>query len=219
MLGEPGLDGRGGTAIVLLHGWAAPGDEMLGLAGRLARPGVRFFAPVGPQPPAGAPRGRAWWNVYGADIPKMPWDGVMPASYRPNTQMTAARAAVHAVLKTIRTRIVPDELFIAGFSQGAMLALDVALTAEQPLDRAAGLSAVLVPESLEALRAPRPPRTPQTAFFLSHGRRDAILGFNGGERARKLLEQHGYPVTFEAFDGGHEIPKSVVSALGRFFFD
>ena len=40
-------DERGGDAVVVLHGWGAPGDDLVPLAEALARPGVRFFVPAG----------------------------------------------------------------------------------------------------------------------------------------------------------------------------
>src|SRR3954470_8865291 len=48
---------RGGAAVVLLHGWGAPGHNLLGLARALDRPRTRFFVPAGPLE---ADRGRAW---------------------------------------------------------------------------------------------------------------------------------------------------------------
>src|ERR1700748_2641501 len=41
-------DEKGGLAIVLLHGWGAPGDDLVPLAEALARPGTRFFTPAAP---------------------------------------------------------------------------------------------------------------------------------------------------------------------------
>lgn len=83
-------------------------------------------------------------------------------------------------------------------------------------DRAAALSGVLLVDSLPALLAPHPARP---TFFVSHGKTDAMLRFGGGERASELLTKHGFSVTFHPFDGGHEIPSEVVSALGRFIYD
>ena len=49
------------TAVVLLHGWGAAGDDLVALADELVRPGTRFFVPEGPLVEMGG--GRAWWHL------------------------------------------------------------------------------------------------------------------------------------------------------------
>jgi phospholipase/carboxylesterase len=51
---------------------------------------------------------------------------------------------------------------------------------------------------------------------MSHGRRDEILPFEVADRYRRGLEAAGVAVTWFPFDGGHEIPESVVVALNAF---
>jgi len=52
--------------------------------------------------------------------------------------------------------------------------------------------------------------------FMSHGRADNILPYDLAERLRADLVAAGLAVTFVPFDGGHEIPEEVVTALGAF---
>ena len=54
-------DERGGTAVVVLHGWGAEGTDLVPLAEELKRPGVRFFVPAAPLAEIGG--GRAWWHL------------------------------------------------------------------------------------------------------------------------------------------------------------
>ena len=202
----------GGIAVVLLHGWGAPGDDLVGLAHLLEHPRARFFVPAAPLIEMGG--GRAWWHLDASDHPQFARDDQAPAR-PPHPDLLAARRAVQAVLRTVRQRYAPDSLCLAGFSQGAMLSLDLALDASPPVDRVAALSGVMLVDSLPGLRAARPTRP---AVFISHGRHDPRLPFTGSERAKELLERHGFAVTFHPFEGGHEIPPDVVSALGGFLF-
>jgi phospholipase/carboxylesterase len=204
-------DERGGTAIVLLHGWGAGGRDLVPLAEELARGRSRFFVPAAPLVEG---TGRAWWHLD-ADRPAHAVDGVMPEGYQPRRQVGAARRAVQTILRTIRSRYAPDSLVLGGFSQGAMLSLDVALAADPPVDRVAALSGSLLADSLEGLRAPRAQRPP---IFMSHGRMDGLLPFQGSERAKRTLEQRGFAVAWHPFDGGHEIPADVVEHLKTFVF-
>jgi phospholipase/carboxylesterase len=52
--------------------------------------------------------------------------------------------------------------------------------------------------------------------FMSHGRADDILPYDLAERLHADLVAAGIDVTFVSFDGGHEIPEEVVTALGAF---
>jgi phospholipase/carboxylesterase len=204
-------DETGGTAIVLLHGWGAPGDDLVPLAHELAAPRTRFFVPAAPLAEVGG--GRAWWHLDPADRPAHAWSDQEAASHQPHRQVLAVRAAIQQLLRDIRSRHRPDRLVLGGFSQGAMLSLDVALAAEPPVDRVFALSGVLLSDSLQALKAFRQAKPP---VFISHGRQDPVLNFQGGQKAKELLERHGFAVEFHPFDGGHEIPPPVVAALRAF---
>lgn len=207
-------DEKGGLLVVLLHGWGARGDDLVSLAQELSRPRVRFVVPAAPL--AEGPRGRAWWRRAGAERPGFAESDVLSKDFQPNPQVLASRHAVQAVLRDAQERYAPDALAVAGFSQGAMLALDVALAADPPVARVAALSGVLLADSVPALQT-RPQRPP--AIFVSHGRTDAVLPFARGANIEKLLEPHGYPVTFFPFYGGHEIPRAVVAELRKFLFE
>jgi phospholipase/carboxylesterase len=202
---------RGGVAVVLLHGWGAPGDDLLSLARELARPGVRFILPAAPLAMPGG--GRAWWH-FDHDPPSYASREVATTSPgKPHPQLQAARSAVQALLQRIRERYAPDEVALAGFSQGAMLALDVALAGAPAVDRVAALSGVLLGDSVAGMQASRPLRP---SVYVAHGRKDAVVPFAAGVLAKELLERHGFRVTWRPFDGGHEIPRTVVTDLTSF---
>jgi phospholipase/carboxylesterase len=213
MLTQLREDERGGTAVVLLHGYGAQGDDLLSLARSLQRPRTRFVLPAAPLSLPGG--GRAWWDIEASDRPRYVTDqaGEPPSALNP--QLEAARRGVQAVLARTVQLYGPERLFIAGFSQGAMLSLDVALAGSPPVERVAVLSGALLTDALALLDTPRDKRP---AVFISHGHEDARLPFSGAERMKSELEQRGFPVTFQPFSGGHEIPGAVVTALQSFLF-
>jgi len=204
---------KGGALVVLLHGWGARGDDLAPLARALERPRTRFLVPAAPLSRPGG--GRAWWQLDASRRPAQVWTDELPQHHEPNAEVAAARGAVQALLRDSRQRCAPDSIAIAGFSQGAMLALDIALAADPPVDRAAALSGVLLADSLPALHQKKgsPP-----AVFVAHGRRDPVLPFAGGASIEKVLAPYGHHVSFFPFDGGHEIPEAVVGRLGEFLF-
>jgi phospholipase/carboxylesterase len=210
---DMGEDERGGTAVVVLHGWGAPGDDLVPLAQALARPGVRFFVPAAPLPEMGG--GRAWWHLDpNVRPPHASTDRPAPG-FQPTPAVVAARAAVQGLIATVVDRHAPATVALVGFSQGAMLSIDVALSGAPGVDLVVAMSGVLLIDSVTGLTGPHPSKP---RFLLSHGRRDPVVAFSGGERARDLLEKHGFSVTWRPFDGGHEIPPPVLAEVDRFLF-
>jgi phospholipase/carboxylesterase len=200
--------------VVLLHGWRARGDDLVSLARALATPGARFLIPAAPVPEPNG--GRAWWSVDGPERPAPVSSDALPPHYPRHPQLEAARRAIQALLRDARRRYAPDSVAIAGFSQGAMLALDVALADDPPIDRVAVLSGALLADSLPALHVEARRRP---AVFVSHGRSDPRIPFATGASIEGILAPRGYAVTFFPFDGGHEITTDVVARLRRFLFD
>jgi len=197
-------DARGdGPVLVLLHGWGAPGDDLVGLGRQLRTQTGGTLRVAVPEAPLERDHGggRAWWQIDASGPrPSDRWDE------RPDG-LAAARRDVQALLRSIDAD--PERTTIAGFSQGGMLAMDVGLRSDRvgaivslsggPLDADAWLA-----------------RAEGKRIFLSHGRRDPLLAFGAAERLRRQLAQRGADVTWVPFDGPHAIPPVVVRRLVAF---
>jgi phospholipase/carboxylesterase len=209
-----------GALVVFLHGFGAAGDDLVPLAKVLRVPDSTWFAfpeaPLALPPPYGFGEARAWWLL---DFDKL--DRVV-ASGRPRDlsdevpeALPEARARVVALLGELERELeVPAErTVLGGFSQGAMLACDVALHSDRPL---AGL--VLMSGNLLAAErwVPRMPARAGMPVFQSHGTEDPLLPLSGAERLRDELTQAGLTVDWLQFVGGHGIPPQVVEAVGGF---
>lgn len=70
--GTDGKGGGGGPVVILLHGFGAPGNDLVALADVLHVPaGTRFFFPEGPLSLSFGPRdARAWWLIDMSRIEK-----------------------------------------------------------------------------------------------------------------------------------------------------
>ncbi|HTA89109.1 MAG TPA: dienelactone hydrolase family protein [Polyangiaceae bacterium] len=206
--GELGEHDRGGTTVVLLHGYGASADDLISLVRAMAQPHARYIVPAGPlELPNG---GRAWWPMRGH--PSYDSDQVLAA---PAQKLESARVAVQGLLSTIAERFAPEALFLVGFSQGAMLALDVALIEAARVNRVAVLSGALLADAASRIAAARHMRP---AVFVSHGREDPVLCFEGAQRLVDALTARDFSVTFRPFDGGHEIPPATAEDLKDFLF-
>lgn len=216
-----GTDGKGGgngPMVVLLHGFGAPGDDLVPLGEYLDAPaGIRFLFPEAPiSIPMGMGDSRAWWMIDMARIHADRAAGkTRDISNEVPRGMTEARVRVESVLEAIpRTfGVDPKHIVLGGFSQGAMLSCDVLLHSAQPYAGLIQLSGTLVNKQewgpLLAKRKGLP-------TFQSHGTQDPILAYVMAERLRDQFLQAGVKIEWHPFRGGHEIPEPVLRQLGVF---
>ena len=104
-------------------------------------------------------------------------------------------------------------MIVGGFSQGSMLACDVALhAAEKP----GGL--ILLSSTLIAQRRWQPlmPSMRGLPILQTHGTLDPLLPYDDATALRDLLVAQGAALSFESFEGGHEIPPAVIARMGAF---
>jgi phospholipase/carboxylesterase len=217
-----GVDGRGGgdgPAVVLLHGFGAPGDDLVPLWEALAAPeGTRFLFPEAPlsMEAIGYGDARAWWMINMARLER-----VMSASDTSALTdeipegLAEARAMVLALIDEAgaRLNVSPGRLVLGGFSQGAMLALDAALHMKQAPAALALLSGTVIAQPLWTKLLPS---RAGLKVFQSHGSADPLLPVSLAERLREMMRGAGLEVDWTAFYGGHEIPFGVLKRLGVF---
>lgn len=212
--GDDREGGGEGPAVVLLHGFGAPGHDLVSLSRVIdAPPGTRFVFPEAPLALPGGGDGRAWWML---DVDRLQ-RAIASGEDRDPTEvpdgLLEGRALVDAMLDDLDRSLHPSQIVLGGFSQGAMLSCDVALSTDRPLAGLVMLSGTLI---AEARWRPLMPRRRGLAVFQSHGVSDGLLPYSLSERLRDALVDAGLSVTWSPFRGGHEIPGSVVDALGPF---
>ncbi|MBX3250301.1 MAG: dienelactone hydrolase family protein [Myxococcales bacterium] len=193
--------GRGELAVVLLHGYGVRGDDLLGFANRLAEeiPAL-FIVPAAPiLQRRGA--GRAWFE------PPLSLHEREADRRRAEQDIRRSRARLEGVLATLEGRgFDRSAIVVAGFSQGAMMSLDLALHTEPAIGGVGFLSGGPLPGwPLERARDLR--------VLVAHGRGDEILPFRDAATLREQLAGAGAEVDFLAFDGGHAVPTEVQDRL------
>jgi len=217
-----GSDERGGgdgPIVVLLHGFGAPGDDLVPLAHELDVPReVRFVFPAAPLALGrGMGEGRAWWMIDMERIERdMAAGRVRELAQDPPVGLAEARAQVDAMLEELGAQLgAGSPLVLGGFSQGAMLSCEVALRSDPERRPLAGL--VLMSGTLLTPRqwTPLMPARKQVPLLISHGRQDQLLPFAHAQLLRDAWRAAGAQVEWIEFDGGHGIPAGVLDAAGR----
>ena len=212
-VGSPAL------AVVLCHGYGAPGTDLVSLAREcfLAEPTllgrVRFVFPEAPhQTDFG---GRMWWPIDMQRLQQAMASGETRLLAREAPAgLPEARKGLKQMLDALSTstKLPMAKIIVGGFSQGAMLATDVTLRLEEAPAALAVLSGTLLSENEWTALAPK--RAGLTVLQ-SHGKHDPVLPFAGAELLRDLLVHAGLAVRFMPFSGGHGLDGDVIAALAK----
>lgn len=211
--GDDGRGGGDGPTVILLHGFGAPGDDLVDLHNWMDAPeGTRWVFPAAPLSLGGLyGDSRAWWMI---DLARIEHDLALGKAADRAADvpegLADARAAVQGVLDALARDHGrrDDRTVLGGFSQGAMLSVDVALHAPGRLPALILLSGTLVAEAVWKTRGAA---LAGTTILQSHGTRDQLLSFAGAEKLRDFLLAAGAEVGFVPFPGGHEIPPPVLA--------
>ena len=94
-----------------------------------------------------------------------------------------------------------------------MVAAQVAFLSDEPLRALVLLSGTLVDEALWKANFAR---RKGLRVFIAHGRTDPVLSFGAAERMQSEMSAAGIQVTWFPFDGEHETPTTVITALNEF---
>jgi len=191
---EPASKKPATSVVLLLHGYGANGDDLIGLAPPLSQalPDTVFLSPNAPYPCEGNPFGGfQWFDVWQKED---------------ENRLTAVRYAekiVNAFIDAELEKRGLDEskLVFLGFSQGTMLSLQTGLRREKPCAGILGYSGRLEsPELLGDEIRSRPP------VMLIHGEEDPMLPVDLMDAAAQTLTENGVEVsTFRRPGLGHGI--------------
>jgi phospholipase/carboxylesterase len=216
--GSDGQGGGNGPVVMLLHGFGAPGDDLVPLADVIGVPaGTRWLFPEAPLSlNMGFGDSRAWWIIDFARLQEDRAAGrIRDLSVEVPQGLALARERFLAFLEELPRHIPIDykRTVIGGFSQGAMLTCDAVLHTDYPFAGLVQLSGSLL---ARPVWAPLMSSRKGLPVFQSHGTQDDILPHIGAERLRDALTQSGLTVEWHSFRGGHEIPEAVLRQVGPF---
>jgi phospholipase/carboxylesterase len=197
-----------GPAVVLLHGFGASAEDLVPLSQLV--PGARFVFPAAPLAIDPSWGGRAWWMI---DVMAMQLAIIEGRSGELLTKAPAGLVEARGRIEALLAELDAPRVVLGGFSQGAILALDVALRSARPLAGVVMMSGTIATEDewRDLMAARR-----GLSVFQSHGTDDPVLPFAIAERLHGHLTAAGVVVDWAPFAGGHEVPPRVVERLQRY---
>jgi phospholipase/carboxylesterase len=203
---------------IFCHGFGAPGEDLVPVAEELlddrqvAESKLAFVFPAAPLPLDPTGQSRAWWPIDLARLQAVSVAGdIRGLSDLVPGRLATCRGLIEDLISQLQSRwsISQTRTIVGGFSQGAMLATDVALHAASPLGGLIAWSGALINQSEWKQLAARQPRF---SIVQSHGLWDPILPFATAEALRDMLVEAGLEVNFVSFQGYHAIPPAALGA-------
>jgi phospholipase/carboxylesterase len=197
---EPATGSGADSLIILLHGHGAHGGDMIELARawQARFPNAAFVAPDGLQDMGGG--ARRWFPVTSASLEELA------------AGAEAARPEIEAFIDAEGKRygVGRARTVVAGFSQGTIVALNLAIKTQHPLAMIIGFSGMLAAASVSKITAQATPIT------LLHGALDRLIPASAVSTAEAVLTQAGFSITNTVFDGlGHGIDERSLAAGGN----
>ncbi len=181
------------TLVILLHGYGSDGNDLIALAPYWQDlfPNALFMAPNAPSPCDINPAGYQWF----------PLDLDREVSRLEGGEI--ARPPINAFLEQVwlETGLGPKDTILGGFSQGAMMALDVGLRLSDPLKGIVAFSGGLIdPDAMKSEICSHPP------VCLVHGGQDDVVPVRMSVAGGETLKEAGCAVTVHISPGvGHAI--------------
>lgn len=199
------------AAVILLHGLGADGHDFAGLVPELdlrGCPGIRFVFPHAPAIPVTVNGGHAmpaWYDITGTDlVSDQDADGIQ------NSELAVLALIAHEMERGIAS----ENIVLAGFSQGAAMALHTALRLPFALAGVIALSGYL--PLADRLGVERSHANTITPIFMAHGMSDTVVVPQRGEETRDALQALGYPVEWHAYDTEHNVIPEEIEDMAVF---
>ncbi len=197
-------------SVIWLHGLGADGHDFEPIVPQLRLPDVhlRYVFPHAPVRPVTINNGAsmpAWFDVIGLER----------RSRQDEAGIRKAESQIHQLIRSENERGVPTEsIVLAGFSQGAALALHTALRFPERLAGIIGLSTFLPlawTVDAEAHQANR-----NTPIFLAHGTQDPLVPPSMGSGTRDFLQARGFTVEWKTYPMDHAVCPEEIGHIREF---
>jgi phospholipase/carboxylesterase len=197
-------------SVIWLHGLGADGNDFVPIVPNLNLPSdlpLRFVFPHAPQRPVTINNGyvmRAWFDIYSMTThERIDQKGI-------EESMTLLQ---NLIAKEQQRGIPPNKIVLAGFSQGAVIALLTGLKFSTPLAGIIALSGFL-PHS-EKLMSETNAANYTTPIFVAHGTEDTVVPYTLGLHTSDMLQRNKYLVSWHSYKMPHSVCQEEIGDLAN----
>ena len=198
-------------SIIWLHGLGADGHDFEDIARELhihAAPQCRFIFPNAPIQPVtinGGMEMRAWYDILAMQLER---------EVDINGIYQSAKLIEQLIEREKNNGIATENILLAGFSQGGVIALHVGLRYPQQLAGIIALSSYL--PTLAQLNTEASSANKNTPIFMAHGILDSIVAIESGKAVFNTLNAKNYPVQWHDYVMEHAVCLEEIEHLATF---
>jgi phospholipase/carboxylesterase len=185
--------------IILLHGYGSDEKDLFELRSKFPKK----YLVISARAPYPAPNGGYQWYTF--------TDGRLQAQ---KDQLGFSRSAIQRFITqiTAKYKADPGQVYLVGFSQGAIMSYEAGLTAPGEVKGIAALSGRIDGGIQRGIT--HKAEVKQLSVFISHGTADDRIKFEEGKAAVDVLKKLGIAPEFHEYKGmGHTISNEVLSDL------
>ena len=200
--------------VFLLHGYGDNADNFINIASELHNKDldINFFVPNAPSSIPQYPTGKQWFDLYPNGIN---FDQAGPDEIKILEEdcLSSANLIKNYILNICnKFDLSFSDVFIIGFSQGAMMTFEVGKIIDSILAGAILLSGRILPS-----KKYKKELFAKTPLFISHGDQDLVLQPEYFFEACKILENEGYSYESHLLNNeGHNISKKAIHLVKNF---
>jgi phospholipase/carboxylesterase len=198
-------------SIIWLHGLGADGHDFEDIARELhinAAPQCRFIFPNAPIQPVtinGGMEMRAWYDILAMQLER---------EVDINGIYQSAKLIEQLIEREKNNGIATENILLAGFSQGGVIALHVGLRYPQKLAGIIALSSYL--PTLAQLNTEASAANQHTPIFMAHGILDSIVAIESGKAVFNTLNAKNYSVQWHDYVMEHAVCIEEIEHLATF---
>lgn len=198
-------------SIIWLHGLGADANDFTPIIPELNLPkshSVRFIFPNAPVRPVTINNGyemRAWYDITSISSERTTDVAGIIQSVRD----------IEAIIqREMEDGIASNKIILAGFSQGAAIALTTFINHPQPLAGVIALSGYLPLQQIALQQAQSINK--QTPLFIAHGTEDTVVPYALGKAAYAGLKETGFHPQWHSYPMGHAVCQEEIRDIGEF---
>ncbi len=200
LLHEPQVQQEKTPLLLLLHGVGSNERDLFSLVPLLDQ---RFLIISVRAPNTLAPGSYAWFQVN--FTPQGP-------VINPTQAEASRQAIIHFIQEAIEIyKVDPEQIYLMGFSQGAIMSASVMLTRPELIAGAVLMSGRILPEIQPLIASPE--ALSGKPVLVVHGTADTVLPIQHGRASNKLLSSLPVNLTYKEYAMAHEITSQSLSDI------
>lgn len=202
-------------SVIWMHGLGADATDFVPIIPQLNIPeehGVKFIFPNAPIMPVtinGGYEMPAWYDITSMDRMGAGAD---------REGIEKSQGIINSLIeKEIEAGVPSENIFLAGFSQGCVIAIHTALRYPTKLAGVIGLSGYIALS--DSLKVEANKANKNIPIFLAHGSIDQVVNIEFAKDSLELLKSLGYSVDWNVYPMGHEVCLEEIQDIREFLLN